>query len=112
MTTPAIVDATTTLLDVSGFQVHSALDGEAALAHLASGIRPDIIVSDYRLPGYNGVEVVRRVRQQTVDDLPTVLMTGDTSAQEIEAANLSNCTVLHKPVDTDHLISLIERLTT
>lgn len=108
---PAIVDATTMLLGVSGFQVHSALNGEEALAHIAGGIRPDIVISDYRLPGYDGVEVVRRVRQATDGDLPTVLMTGDTSANEIEAANLSNCAVLHKPVDTDHLISLIENIT-
>lgn len=108
---PAIVDATTMLLDDFGYEVHSALNDGEALAHLALGIRPDIIVSDYRLPGYNGVEVVRRVRHATSDDLPTVLMTGDTSAQEIRAANLTRCTVLHKPVDTDQLISLIEQLT-
>ncbi len=108
---PAIVDATTMLLESANIEVHTALDGDAALAHLAAGVRPDIIVSDYRLPGYNGVEVVRRVRQATVEDLPTVLMTGDTSGHEIEKANLPNCTVLHKPVDTDHLISLIERIT-
>jgi PAS domain S-box-containing protein len=108
---PAIVDATTMLLDVAGISVHSALDGDAALAHIEAGVRPDVIISDYRLPGYNGVEVVRRVRQATTSDLPTVLMTGDTSSKEIDDAGLGNCTVLHKPVDTDHLISLIESFT-
>jgi two-component system CheB/CheR fusion protein len=107
---PAIVDATTMLLTLSGFQVHSASNGDEALAHVAAGIRPDIVVSDYRLPGYNGIEVIRRVRQVTADDLPTILITGDTSAIEIEAANISNCTVLRKPVDIDRLISLIENL--
>jgi len=38
--------------------------------------------------------------------------TGDTSAEEIEAANLSNCTVLHKPVNTEQLLALIEQATT
>ncbi len=108
---PAIIDATTMLLGVSGFEVHSALNGEEALAHIERGIRPDVVVSDYRLPGYNGVEVVRRIRESTVADLPTVIMTGDTSAREIDAANLSNCTVLHKPVDTGQLISLLQTTT-
>jgi PAS domain S-box-containing protein len=105
---PAIVDATVMLLDSAGVLVYSALDGEQALAHIADGVRPDIVVSDYRLPGFTGVEVIRRVRAATTDDLPTVLMTGDTAAKEIEQANLSHCTVLHKPVDTDRLIALIE----
>jgi PAS domain S-box-containing protein len=109
---PAIVDATTMLLNVSGFEVHSALSGEEALALISDDLHPDIVVSDFRLPGYDGIEVVRRVRQATGDTLPVILMTGDTSAQEIEAANLSNCTVLHKPVDTDELISLLETFCT
>jgi two-component system CheB/CheR fusion protein len=108
---PAIVDATTMLLDVSGFEVHAAQSGEDAMNHIADGIRPDIVISDYRLPGDNGVEVVRKVRQSTGKELPTVLITGDTSAREISEANLPRCIVLHKPVDTDRLISLIEDLT-
>lgn len=76
---PAIVDATTMLLSASGFEVFTALSGEEALAHIDAGVRPDIVVSDYRLPGYNGVEVVRRIREATAAEIPTVLMTGDTS---------------------------------
>ncbi len=108
---PAVVDATTMMLDSMGLEVHSALNGDDALVHLTNGVRPDIVVSDYRLPGYNGVEVVRRVRAATVADLPSVLMTGDTSAKEIDSANLPNCTVLRKPVDTNRLMTLIQDLT-
>lgn len=108
---PAIIDATKMLLSVSGFEVHAALSGEEALALVADGIRPDIVISDYRLPGYDGVEVIRCVRQATIEELPAVLITGDTSVREIDEANLSNCTVLHKPVDTEQLISLIENMT-
>jgi CheY-like chemotaxis protein/anti-sigma regulatory factor (Ser/Thr protein kinase) len=108
---PAIVDATTMLLELSGFVVHAALSGEDAMNQVADGVRPDIVISDYRLPGDNGVEVVRQVRQSTGEELPTVLITGDTSSEKINEARLSNCIVLHKPVDTDRLISLIENLT-
>jgi CheY-like chemotaxis protein len=108
---PAIVDATTMLLKLSGFQVHSALCGSEALAHVANGIRPDVIVTDYRLPGLSGIEVVRQVRERMGETTPTVLMTGDTSSKEIALAGLPECTVLHKPVDTDQLVSLMEFLT-
>ncbi|MEL7449612.1 MAG: PAS domain S-box protein, partial [Pseudomonadota bacterium] len=103
----AIVDATTLLLSVSGFEVHAALDGDAALAHIANGIEPDIVVSDYRLPGYNGIELIQRVRKATRPDLPCILMTGDTSAGEVDVDQVEGCVLLHKPVDTDRLVSLV-----
>jgi len=96
------------MLKVAGFVVQAALSGDEALAHIDNGFSPDILISDYRLPGYDGIEVVRRVRQRTSEDLPTIMMTGDASAQEIRAANLSHCEVLQKPVDPESFISLIE----
>ena len=107
---PSIIDATSMLLEASGMEVHSALNGEDALAQVVAGVRPDVLVTDYRLPGDTGIKVIGRIRQATLADLPAVIMTGDTSAKEIVAANLSNCTVLHKPADTDRLVSLIEDL--
>lgn len=105
---PAIVDATCMVLEMADIRVRTALDGGAAIAMLESGYQPDMVVSDYRLPGANGVEVVRRARDLWGDSLPIVLMTGDTSGRAIKNAKLSNCTVLHKPVDSDQLIALIE----
>lgn len=107
----SVLDAATLLLESLGATVHSAQNGDEALAHLQAGICPDLLVSDYRLPNYNGIEVVRRIREAMKNDLPVIIMTGDTSAQEIKAANLDNCTLLHKPVDGDKLISLMYSLT-
>lgn len=104
---PAIVDAIEMMLEGAGLDVRTALDGDAALALIDGGFQPDILISDYRLPGYDGVEVTRRVRERTRADLPTIIMTGDTSAQEIQMANLSRCRVLHKPVDTQSLMEII-----
>ncbi len=104
---PAIIDATVMLLKIEGFDVQSALHGDDALAQIEDGLRPDIVVSDYRLPGLNGIEVVRRIRHLVGEDLPTILITGDTSAKDIAAFDLERCTVLHKPVNSERLISLI-----
>ncbi|MFT7654719.1 MAG: PAS domain S-box-containing protein [Limisphaerales bacterium] len=104
---PAIVDATTMMLEIAGIKVEAALDGDAAIVLLNEGLKPDVVVSDYRLPGANGVEVIRYARM-LMPEVPTVLMTGDTSGHAIEQAKLSNCTVLHKPVDTDRLIGIID----
>jgi DNA-binding response OmpR family regulator len=49
-------------LEREGYQVHTAGDGAAALA-LAREFQPDLIVLDLMLPGMDGLEVCRRVRQ-------------------------------------------------
>lgn len=107
----AVLEATTMFLTIAGVNVYSALAGPEALAHITAGLRPDIIISDYRLPEYNGIEVIHRVRKATVNNLPAILMTGDTSILEIDNDNFNNCVVLQKPVDPDKLISLISELT-
>jgi len=107
---PAIVDATTMLLQSIDIDVHTATTGHEALSLVDSGIKPDTVISDYRLPGCNGLELVRRIRDRTSADMPTIIMTGDTSAEEIRSASLSHCEVLSKPVDVDRLISALSAL--
>lgn len=106
----AIIDATAMLLESEGFEVITALNGDDALEHCKNGVRPDVVVSDYRLPGLSGIEVIRRLREMGSDHLPAVLMTGDTATRKIADANLPHCTLLHKPVDTERLIDLIHEL--
>lgn len=110
---PSIVDGVTTLLELSGIQVYAASDGRSAVVLLETGVEPDIIISDYRMPGgMDGVELIRRARELLGREFPSVIMTGDTSEEAIKATKLANCSVLRKPFDPDELISLIEtRLT-
>ena len=46
----------------SGYEAEVAPDAEQALALLES-LRPDVVVSDLRLPGMNGIELLRRIRE-------------------------------------------------
>ncbi len=107
---PAIVDATVMMLELADLNVTTAIDGREAIRMLESEIRPDMVITDFRLPGANGIELLQRARDVIGEHLPIVLMTGDTSSRAIEDAKLSNCVVLHKPVDTGQLIELIESL--
>ncbi len=108
---PAITDGIREFFDMLDMDLYCAESGDEALEHLAKGISPDILVSDYRLPNYSGLEVVAKVREQVSETLPAVIMTGDTSSKEIEAAGLSHCVVLHKPVNIDELVAHIEKVT-
>jgi two-component system, OmpR family, response regulator len=66
-------------LEAAGFDVRQAHDGETALACLASQ-PPDVVVLDWMLPGMDGLEVLRRLRQTSA--LPVLMLTA--RAEEID----------------------------
>ena len=66
-------------LEREGFEVSAAYDGEAAIS-LARQARPDLVVLDVMLPGLDGVEVCRRLRQ--FSDAYVIMLTA--RAEEID----------------------------
>ena len=106
----AVADATIMLLKTANTQVYWATCADDALTHISDGVRPDVLVCDYRLPGEKGTEVIQRVRQATDSNLPALILTGDTSLKKSEITGLGNCTMLHKPVDANRLIALIGKI--
>lgn len=93
--------------DVNGIKAHFARSGEEALAEVQAGVHPDVVISDYQLPGDNGVETILKIRKITRSSFPAILITGDTSAQQILAQKPQDFTVLHKPVDPLQLLARI-----
>ena len=61
---PAVRDITAQMLRQTGYEVVEAESGHAALAALARGENYDLLVIDVAMPGLNGVETLRRARQQ------------------------------------------------
>ena len=72
---PKIRDLLRLYLVREGHRVTPAGDGEAALAAARSG-RPDLVVLDVMLPGMDGVEVCRRLRDES--SVPVILLTART----------------------------------
>ncbi len=103
----AIVEAASILLRIKGFTVHAAGDSAAALALVQAGVAVDIIVTDYRLPGANGVALIHDVRATLKRELPAILLTGDTTVPEVEATDLLACVLVRKPIDANRLMQLI-----
>jgi PAS domain S-box-containing protein len=107
---PAISVSTLMLLEAEGFEAHEASAGEQALALLAAGIRPEAIISDHRLPGYDGFEVVRRVRKVMQARIPAIVITGDTALQMPPASALGDCELLYKPTQPEALAAAVRRI--
>jgi signal transduction histidine kinase/ActR/RegA family two-component response regulator len=64
-----------------GHDVTEAGGGAEALAKLAAGLRPDVVITDYKMPRMDGAELARRL-QEVRPDVPVLLITGYTGAAE------------------------------
>ena len=93
-------------LELEGFEIVEAESGQQALELIAK--QPfDLVLSDIRMPGMNGVELFRRVRA-LYPDIPIVLMTAFALEGLVqEALREGAFTVLPKPFEIDHLVRAI-----
>lgn len=92
----------------SGYEAEVAGSGEQALEQLER-VRPDVIFADVRLPGMNGIELLRRIREFDAA-VPVIMMTAyGTIEGAVEAVKLGAFDYLKKPVDLDELKLLTDR---
>ena len=95
-------------LERAGFEVVLASDGAEALAMIAKQ-RPDCVVSDLKMPGMTGIELLTKIRAID-EDLPLILMTAFASIQTaVEAIRLGAFNYLQKPFEGDDLIINVKR---
>ena len=104
-----VAEAMQMLLQSYNFETYMALSRDAALAMLEAGLNPGLVLCDYRMPGANGIDVIRQVRQMLNAEVPAVLLTGDMGLTECPA-DLLKCALLHKPVDVDNFFAVIGKL--
>ena len=95
------------LLEELGCTVFDAA-GTREAARIAAGQSIDLILSDMRLAdGDNGMEAIAQVRQQR-PQARAVLITGDTAPERLREAQASGLALLHKPVNLDSLIQVLD----
>ena len=103
-----VADAWELLLESEGYSVAMAASGNEARALIKQlAEEPSLIVSDYHLlDGATGVDAVAAVREHFGRNIPSFIVTGDTSKVIQGLRPLENCAVMSKPVDTDQLLEL------
>jgi DNA-binding NtrC family response regulator len=91
-----------------GYAAEEAADGKEALERARAG-RPDIVVTDLRMPGFDGLELLRALH----DELPSavvIVLTGHASVETAVAAMKEGAyDYLTKPVDVARLRILLEK---
>lgn len=86
----------------------TAADGKKALEFLRKQVEPDVMVLDLRLPGMDGLEVLRQTKN-AYPDIEVIILTGyGTKAAEAEARKLGAFDYLQKPVTIDVLAEKIK----
>ena len=98
------------VLSRRGFKISIYTDPRAALAALREQQDFDLLVTDYNMPGFCGVDLVREARLIR-PDLPVALASGYVTA-EIEQAALAEGAqaLIHKPNDVEELCATVQRL--
>ncbi|MFC1660841.1 sigma-54-dependent transcriptional regulator [Gemmatimonadota bacterium] len=105
-----ILDSLSILFRGEGYEVVVAPGGKEALG-LLEDARPDLVVTDIRMPGTSGLEVLSRAKE--VDpELPVILMTAQASLQSaVQAVNEGAYYYLQKPFANDELLAICRRAT-
>ncbi|MEM7164702.1 MAG: response regulator [Planctomycetota bacterium] len=103
------------LLAGEGFQILSANGGSEALQYLRptrpAARRADILILDYNMPDLDGLEVLRVVRQELRLRIPTILVSGNASAQlETSVLQIGGFALVPKPIEPISFRQLVWRL--
>jgi two-component system response regulator AtoC len=105
---PGIREYLETLATRQGYGVYTAADGESALADLDRTC-PDLITLDAVLPGMDGLETLRQIKQR-MPEVPVIMLSGHGQARTIvEAMRLGASDFLRKPFEVEELELAFQR---
>jgi len=91
-----------------GYQVDSAMDGESGL-NLARDNHPDLVILDWMLPGMDGLDVCRRLRE--MGPAPILMLTAkDTLVDRVHGLDAGADDYVVKPFEVDELLARIRAL--
>jgi two-component system response regulator MprA len=106
----AVRDSLRRALELQGYEVDLANDGSEALARLETNGQPDAVVLDILMPGIDGLEVCRRIRQQG-NEVPVLMLTArDAVGDRVAGLDAGADDYLVKPFALEELLARIRAL--
>lgn len=104
----AINDALAVRLRSEGFDVEQAFDGPSAV-ELATASRPDVVILDVMLPGFDGLEVCRRIQAER--PVPVLMLTArDDEADILVGLGVGADDYLTKPFGMREVVARVKAL--
>ncbi|KDB50944.1 response regulator receiver protein [Sphaerotilus natans subsp. natans DSM 6575] len=97
-------------LEMSGFKVDTAGDGQAALDRIKSGLKPDLIITDINMPRMDGIQLIREARK-LLRFTPILALTTESQQGKRDEAKKNGATGwLVKPVGGSDLVKVIKQV--
>lgn len=108
---PDIADLLAMSLEMSGYDVRTAYDGEAA-RELVLQTLPDLVILDWMMPRMDGIEVLTTLRARTqTRDIPVVMLSAKASDNDVwQGWEAGANYYMTKPFDFDGLLRFISYL--
>jgi len=105
---PILRDSLKVALETSGYEVLTAKSGEDGLEAFQRET-PDLILLDHWLPGINGDEVLRRIKEESLET-PVIIMTAQGSIElAVNSMKMGAFDFLVKPFELDQIETLVKR---
>lgn len=96
-----------------GYEVFTSLDGKDGLLK-AKSIVPNAIIADIRMPGINGIEMCRKLRQEQqpqIKNIPVLFITADNDEYlALSAHHAGGTHYITKPIKTELLLNMVQEM--
>jgi DNA-binding response OmpR family regulator len=100
-----------TRLEMAGYTVSTAADGQEVLDHVADGVVPDMLLLDAMMPGKSGIDALRELRAAGIET-PALIVSAHQNPDDADAANdVEISGYVTKPIDFDALLEQVAALT-
>lgn len=97
------------VLEDQGYKITTAMEGQEAFERF-SREKFELIVTDYKMPRMNGLELIEKIRASTAD-VPIILLSGYAEALGMTEANTGANVVITKSAnEVSHLVRSVNRL--
>jgi CheY-like chemotaxis protein len=90
-------------LRIDGYRAAGVADTTAAMSYVQQQ-RPDLVIADYHLPGTDGLELLRSLREGGFGDIPTLVISADVRPPDVPAASF-----IPKPFELDTILRGVRR---
>ncbi len=99
-----------TILEEEGYAISTAEDGPSALAQIEQDY-PHLVLLDIMMPGMDGFEVTKRIRQNAdLPFIPILLITAHDSPSVAQGLDMGADDFIRKPVEVDELLARVRSL--
>lgn len=99
-----------TILEEEGYAIATAEDGASALAQIEQS-PPDLVLLDVMMPGMDGFEVTKRIRQnKKLSFIPILLITAHDKPSVAQGLDMGADDFIRKPVEVDELLARVRSL--